>query len=150
MNTNRYGLLAGAHFRDGYNCAESVLKALARSFADREVDSAVATGFGAGVGRSGSLCGALLGGVMAIGLRAGRQRPDDKETMEQVHALVGEFQAAFEREFGSRYCKELTGYNLADPEEREKFHSDPGRRERCGAFVVWAASWLHDRFGKVG
>jgi C_GCAxxG_C_C family probable redox protein len=42
----------------------------------------IATGFASGIGRKGSICGALAGAIMAIGLRYGRNAVEDREAYE--------------------------------------------------------------------
>ena len=39
----------------------------------------IATGFGGGIAGSGSVCGALVGGVMAIGIKYGRSEVNQIE-----------------------------------------------------------------------
>jgi C_GCAxxG_C_C family probable redox protein len=58
----------------------------------------LATGFGGGVGRKGSLCGAFTGAV-----------PKDKETVAKVYGKCQEFWDRFEKELGSTNCYHLIG-----------------------------------------
>ncbi len=39
--------------------------------------SDIATAFGAGIGRQGSVCGAVTGGIIAINLKYGRTKAED-------------------------------------------------------------------------
>jgi len=113
------------HFSGGYNCAQSVLLALSDHWRiESEVIPKIATGFGAGIGRCGSVCGALIGGVMAISLRHGANEPSlekRKEATELAKALYKQFEA----EHGSVLCRELIGLNLSKPDDLEK-----ARKER--------------------
>ena len=63
-------------FRSGYFCAESVLQAIAEN---QDIQSdlipKIATGFCSGISRTGGMCGAVSGGIMGIGLVAGRNSP---------------------------------------------------------------------------
>ena len=61
------------------NCAESVLRGVCHAQRIGLPDAAkrMATPFGGGVGRSEDLCGALAGGVMALGASIGRVSPDE-------------------------------------------------------------------------
>jgi len=61
------GQRAGELFDRGMNCAQAVLQA-ATGRTDAEL-MAVAGAFGGGIGDSRCLCGAVSGGVMALGLR---------------------------------------------------------------------------------
>jgi hypothetical protein len=48
----------------------------------------LATGFGGGIGRKGSLCGAFTGSIMAIGMKMGRTDPKDKEAVTKVYSGI--------------------------------------------------------------
>jgi C_GCAxxG_C_C family probable redox protein len=86
---------------------------------DRETALRVATAFGGGMGRMGETCGALAGAFMVIGLKYGRTRVEDEETKEKAYSLVREFADRFESRNGSIVCRELLGYDIGTPEERE-------------------------------
>jgi len=70
----------------------------------------IASGFAGGIGNSGSVCGAVVGGVMAIGLKLGRA--DTMEGMLQNLGVSREFRRRFEAEMGNIGCRELTGLDL--------------------------------------
>ena len=75
----------------------------------------MAYGFAGGIGNTGAVCGAVVGGVMAIGLRLGRA--DTMEGMLQNLGVVREFRRRFEAEMGNIGCRELTGLDLTKEEE---------------------------------
>ena len=64
------------------NCAESVLRGVcyAQGIDLPDIAKRMATPFGGGVGRSEDICGALTGGVMAIGVCLGRTTPEEDKT----------------------------------------------------------------------
>lgn len=84
---------AGVLFDGGYNCAQAVLQATTGR-SDPEL-LAIAEAFGGGIGKSGCLCGAVTGGVMALGLMGKGERN-------------GELVAAFRREFRTTCCRGLS------------------------------------------
>ena len=84
---------AGVLFDGGYNCAQAVLQA-ATGRDDPEL-LAMAAAFGSGIGESGCLCGAVSGGVMALGLCGKAERG-------------GELVAAFRAEFRTTCCRALS------------------------------------------
>ena len=63
---------AGRLFDAGMNCAQSVLQATTGT-EDRQL-LAMADAFGCGIGGSRCLCGAVSGGVMALGLEGKQKR----------------------------------------------------------------------------
>ncbi len=77
------GELAGRLFASGFNCAEAV--AVATTGSDDPALLALAKPFGGGIGGSKCLCGAISGGVLALGYRGRGQ---------QAGALVKQFKAA--------------------------------------------------------
>jgi C_GCAxxG_C_C family probable redox protein len=87
----------------------------------------IAYGFAGGIGNSGSVCGAVVGGVMAIGLKLGRG--DSMEGMLQNLRVAREFRQRFEAEMGHIGCRELTGLDLSnDGDVAELMNSDVPQR----------------------
>ncbi|TLM65931.1 MAG: C_GCAxxG_C_C family protein [Deltaproteobacteria bacterium] len=84
---------AGVLYDGGYNCAQAVLQAVTGR-SDPEL-LAMAKAFGGGIGKSGCLCGAVTGGVMALGLSG---RPE----------LGGRLVEGFRGEFRSTCCRALS------------------------------------------
>ena len=133
---------AKGYFDQGYNLAESV----SLSFKDYlgiedSLLPRLASGFGGGVGRKGSLCGAFTGAIMAIGMKMGRTDPKDRKTLLMVYEKCQQFWEKFEKEFGSRNCYDLIGLHLDDPEENKKW-AETGGREKCTAIVEKTAGML--------
>ncbi len=87
------GERAGRLFDGGMNCAQAVFQATTGRD-DPEI-MALAGGFGGGVGGSQCLCGAVSGGVMALGLRSKAK-------------LSGELVAAFRERNRVTCCKALS------------------------------------------
>jgi len=95
----------------------------------------IATGFAGGVGRSGtSHCGVLIGTVMAIGIKYGRDDAKDKQAIATVYKKVQSYWDRFEKEFGSRDCAGITGFNLGEPDGIKKWAA-AGGREKCTALI---------------
>ena len=74
----------------------------------------IASGFAGGIGNTGAVCGAVVGGVMAIGLKLGRAAT--VEEMLQNLGVAREFRRRFEAEMGEIGCRELTGLDLTTDE----------------------------------
>jgi C_GCAxxG_C_C family probable redox protein len=117
--------LADECFASGYNCAESVLRGVCHAQGTSLPDACLrmATPFGGGVGRSEDLCGALSGGVLAIGASLGRTdaREDKTKSYDAAKRLFSGFVAAT----GSPKCIVLNKGEFGTPEHRA----------RCGGFV---------------
>jgi C_GCAxxG_C_C family probable redox protein len=102
--------MALSKFREGYNCAQSVLYAFCRDFEiDQDVALRIATGFGGGMGRRGEVCGAVSGGIMVLGLRYGMGEKNDKEAKELTYRKTRELVERFVRRHGAVDCRSLLG-----------------------------------------
>lgn len=113
---------ARALFESGFACSESVLVALAESQGiESDVIPRIATPFGSGLAGTCSMCGALSGAVMGIGLVAGRQRSD--QPRDAAYAITNRLLAAFAERFGSTNCRQLIDIDLGAPGGREEFHA---------------------------
>jgi C_GCAxxG_C_C family probable redox protein len=129
-------------FGSGFNCAEAVLTVLSGRMRKLGKDCegvvpCVATGFGAGIGRNGGVCGALSGVVLALGLMAGRCRAEDFERKYRVYDLVEDLFEEFERKFGSNCCRDLIGMDLRSKEARITYRCDRVQDKVCSRFVKW-------------
>lgn len=106
----------------GYNCAQAVLHANRdRLPVDQNLASRLATGFGAGMGREGEVCGAVTGGILALGLVHGRADGEDKSKTEATYAKTQEFLGRFKARHGSLLCRELVHCDLRTPEGQAYF-----------------------------
>lgn len=122
-------------FLGEYNCAQSVLLTMFEHWKGKnELIPKIATAFGAGIGRCGSVCGALSGGVMAIGIKYGTNEPSLEKRLK-AYELAQRFYKQFEKQHGSVLCRELIGYDLSNPEELEKAKQAKVFEEKCVNFV---------------
>jgi C_GCAxxG_C_C family probable redox protein len=107
------------------NCAESVLRGVCFAQEIELADQArkMATPFGGGIGRSENVCGALIGGVLPIGVSFGRTVPEEDRL--KSYEAAGKLHKAFQARFGSTCCKVLNKSDFKSPEHRT----------RCGEYV---------------
>lgn len=131
-----------------HGCSQMALRALqeALGLSDGNVFKA-ASALAGGVARSGEVCGALLGAIMAVSLVFGRDKlePTDvsegyKKAMEVAYRVFDEFK----NEFGSVRCRDIhmrlfgRVYRLRDPEELREFIAS-GAISKCAEVVSKAA-----------
>ncbi|NWG10232.1 C_GCAxxG_C_C family protein [Candidatus Bathyarchaeota archaeon] len=123
-------------FQEGYNCAQSVLLTMFQHWNIGESDLVpkIATGFGGGIGRCGSVCGALTGGVMAVGVKYGTNEPLLDERLKS-YELAQKLYKQFEKHHGSVYCRELIEYDLSNPKELEAAQEANVFRKKCDDLV---------------
>ena len=135
---------AVSYFREGYNCAQSVLLTMQKFWnVESSLEPKVASAFGGGIGRRGSLCGALTGGIIAIGMKYGTNKPVVEER-EKVYSLALEFYNRFEKDCGGVLCRDLIGYDLTNPEELEKARNSNVFMDKCVHFIEKAVEILID------
>jgi len=135
METNR----ATEHMANGLVCAESVLLATCEEFGievDERVIPKVAYAFAGGIGNTGSVCGAVAGAVMAIGLI--KDRGKTMEEMMSVFGLAAEFRKRFEAEMKTISCRELTGLDLTTSEGMEGLMGSDVPQKVCFPAVATA------------
>lgn len=101
-----------------------------------EVIPQIASMFAGGIGNTGSVCGAVAGAAMAIGLKQGR--PDTMDGMLDNLAVAQEFRRRFEAEMGNINCRELTGLDLSTEEGRMQSMSSDIPQKVCFPAVATA------------
>lgn len=100
--------LAVKYFAGGYNCAQSVVLAFCEELGITEEQAAIMSeGFGGGMGRTRSVCGAVSGMVMLAGLKKSKGKAGDMNTRLEIYADIKNMFADFEEEFGTKICAEL-------------------------------------------
>ena len=141
--------LAKSYAEKGLMCSEAVLLTIC-DFLGIENKSipAIATGFGAGIGGYSSVCGALSGGIMGLGIRFGRSMPLPEETQSprRVYWFAQELISKFSETHNSYICKELTGCDFNEPGGREKFDKEKHWERTCREIIGSVAGLVYDIF----
>lgn len=131
-------------FRE-YNCAQTIFSLFSQELGiNKELSLKIASGFGAGM-NSGETCGAVTGAYMVIGLKSGHASSDPQEKIRTT-ALIHSFNSLFLKEHSSLKCKELLGFNISDPAEKQKAREAGVFQTRCPEFLKTAASILENNF----
>ena len=92
----------------------------------------IATGFCGGMARTGGMCGAVTGGVLALNMLSGRDALDDDK--EANYRAVQNFLEIFREQFNEVNCPGLTGVDLGTAEGRSEFDKRK-LHPRCANFV---------------
>ena len=96
---------------EGYLCAEAVLLAITESKGiQSDLIPKIATGFSTGIAKTGGLCGALIGAILAINIFTGRN--SGSESTRRNYTQVQKLIHRFEQKYGPSSCKELLGCDL--------------------------------------
>ena len=115
------------NFRNGFFCCEALLAAIRDNF-ELDVPAeiiAMSSGMAVGVGHSGCLCGALNGGILALGLFFGRTEPKGPKDPKAVKCmeLTKELHSWFKEANGknSVCCRILTKeFDMGKGEHKEQ------------------------------
>lgn len=122
----------------GFNCAEAVLLALSDFLGIDDCDCIprVATGFGGGM-KTGAVCGAVSGAIIAFGLQYGRMKAEEVERRDHTYALVKEFVNQFKNKHCTIVCRELLGVDVQTEEGRKKYR-EANLHLKCEDYVATA------------
>jgi C_GCAxxG_C_C family probable redox protein len=145
-------------------CSQSVLLALQEAFEIGDMESfKAATVLSGGVARKGETCGALIGGLLALGLVVGREDITDtqayRDAMVPSDEIIREFQKRLQLTFGftepleNTICRDIQkriygeSFDLTDPVSYKAFldaggHGDEGCPLVCGVAAEVTAEKL--------
>ena len=105
-------------FSEGYNCAQAVFLAFPEATGlDERTAARLTNCLGGGISGTGSLCGAVSAGCLALSARFGRDNPsregEHAKRQQATYRLVQEYQEQFRREYGDVLCPALLEKGLA-------------------------------------
>ena len=147
MDKEKVVELAKSHAAKGFLCSESVLLAISNWLEiQNELIPKIATGFGAGMGGQGLVCGAVSGGIMALGLKFGRSDVKKQET--EPYWFAFELLKRFEKEFGCIMCRELTGCDFTTEAGRKKYREEKLWETKCRQYIESVTAAVFDLISK--
>jgi C_GCAxxG_C_C family probable redox protein len=130
-------------FMSRFTCSAAVLSAFSEELGlDPALAKKIACGFGAGLSKTGNICGAVSGGIMVIGLKYGKTKACDDAATETTRALTRQFIREFTQKNGSVHCTDLLEYDLSDPSAYEAAQKSGVFTTKCPALVRDAADIL--------
>ncbi len=129
-------------FQQGCSCAQAVFAAFAAGDIDRGTALRVAAGFGGGIARLGHTCGAVTGGVMALGAKHGAEVAGSEEAKLRFYERVRGFVAGFESRHGASECRTLLGVDIGTPEGMTRAREQNLFATRCPGYVRTAGELL--------
>ena len=126
-----------------HGCAQVIVQTFLDVFEENNTPVSMASSpFAAGLALTGNNCGALIGGLMALGLVYGRK--DVAEGMEGILAGIRPMRKLvnyFQETYHSPNCSEITGTDLADP-EKATVYFDAGGLEKCANMMADVAGFV--------
>lgn len=134
-----------------YGCSQCVVAALDTVFEFNYPDLTKASFPLAGgvVNSTEGTCGALVGGLLAIGYLFGRSKEEFLDNQFNRKSLeIGEIlYQRFIEEYGSILCKDIQkkifgrSYNLRDSQDKNIFEKAGGHKDKCPSVVGKSCSW---------
>jgi C_GCAxxG_C_C family probable redox protein len=125
----------------GFNCAQSVLKQFSNELGLTEEQALLlASGFGSGF-HIGSVCGALAGGVMALGLALGFVDPHDKA---RINEATKDLVECFKDNVGEIECRYILGLDITDAEQKQKAREEGIFEEHCDPAISLTVRKVQD------
>ena len=133
---SKYATIACKYFKEGYNCAQSVLLAFAPVINfDKETALKLASSFGGGMGRLREVCGAVSSMFMIAGILKGYTSNTDDVAKAKHYELIQKLGNDFKSQNGSLICREILGLKcLSDspvPSKRNKQYYEERPCENC-------------------
>jgi len=133
-----YAAKAGLNFEMGYNCAQSVFGSLAElSGMDAQLAFKLAAPFGLGASYSVSLCGALTGGLLALGSVFGNSGPDSELKLHN-YAMGSQLVERFRTQFGNVECAKLQGMEIRSEADLAEAREKCVFKDKCSFYVTQA------------
>ncbi len=129
VNLDRIRTIAENYYRNGdFYCSEAIVKTIKDEFELPVSDEVImmASGFPVGMGGSGCTCGAVAGGIMALGMFFGRTQAKDTKVAKTM-ALSNEIHNIFKQRHKNLCCRILTkGMTLGSSEHMNQCISFTG------------------------
>jgi C_GCAxxG_C_C family probable redox protein len=135
--------LAKSYAAQDFLCSEAVLLAISDLLGIQcRIIPQIATGFGAGIGGRGMVCGAVTGAVMGLGMHLGRNEVNKQE--RTAYWFAHEFLNRFTQAHGHVTCRDLTGCDFTTGEGLKKYEEERIWDTRCRQYIGTAAALAFD------
>jgi C_GCAxxG_C_C family probable redox protein len=132
-------------FESGYNCSQAVLSTFSDRFKlDNRLALRISCGFGGGMARMQETCGAVTGGMMAIGLAASESAKDNQMIKEKAYSTIVEFTKRFKEKHKSIKCRDILKCDMNTEEGRKYINENDLYRTVCNQCVKDAVEILNE------
>jgi C_GCAxxG_C_C family probable redox protein len=136
--------LAESYAGQKFFCSEACLMALAKcQGVESPLIPRIATGFGAGIGRSGETCGTVTGAVMGLSIRYGRDKVEPIKN-RRPYWYSTELLERFKIENGELRCPALLELDISKPADLEEYNERNLWLHSCTKFILSATGIARD------
>ena len=138
-------------YKQGLNCAQSVFSTYAPLLGiDENLSLKITSTFGAGIARTGEVCGAITGTLMVLGLIHGRDSRNQenmmlKEVKEYHYEYANSFIIDFKAEFSYINCNQLLECDMTSEKGRLKAKEQNLSEKLCSKYVAFAGSYIEGK-----
>ena len=119
------------------SCSQAIFATYGEHLTSGKVDydtcMKIASAFSGGIARTGNICGALSGALMALGLKF-----NNSKNPNEINVVAEKFLNEFETLHGSTICRELINHDLIT-EADLKHAFETGAFDKCEKYVEDAA-----------
>ncbi len=138
-------------FKSGYNCAQSAFYPFCEAAGlDLEPGMKLSCGLGGGMGRTQQVCGAVTGGILALGLKYGRGMNDTRAATEATYEKVRELISRFEAKHGTCVCRELLkGCDMLSEEGMARIKAEDMHSTICEPCVASVVEIVADMLART-
>lgn len=138
-------------FMNGYNCAQAVFGAFSEKIGiPMDTAAQMASALGGGLCRMRETCGAVSGGMLALGTLAGYCVPGNDEIKMALYARGQRVMKAFQEIYGTLCCRELLGLlenepisPIPSPRTAEYYQKRP-----CARFIYEMARLVEEELNR--
>ncbi len=121
----------------GSGCTQAVFCAFADVIGfDFATAHRFATGLGGGMGRCQLVCGAITGGILALGAAFGNNSGADLDAKELSYAKASVLVKTVEKEYGCNDCQNLLGIDISTEEGRARVKEEGLADEVCDKLIA--------------
>jgi C_GCAxxG_C_C family probable redox protein len=138
-----------AYSEAGRHCGPSVLQVMLEIYGFEEEPLLwTSYGFAGGIGRCQDVCGALSGGIIALGLDSGKRLPKFEDAWERTSRLSRKLYRGFKTTFGHVDCLSLVGPIMSDKAAFERYDRGGLFLTHCCRYMEWVVRTLVDWYEK--
>ncbi len=128
--------LAFQRLKSGYSCSQSVFSVFAEDLGlDKEASLKVSSAFGGGIAGMGRTCGAVIGALMALGLKYGSADASQEHEEKEIYKYADEFLSRIKSKSGTVTCKEILGVDLGRPDGLKTAREKGLFEKNCPPFI---------------
>jgi C_GCAxxG_C_C family probable redox protein len=128
--------LAFHRLKNGHSCSQSVFSVFAEDLGlDNDISLKVSSAFGGGISGMGKTCGAVIGALMALGLKYGSADTSQAHEEKEIYKYTEAFLSRIKSETGTVACRDILGVDLGMPDGHKAAEEKGLFEKKCPPFI---------------